>query len=209
MAWLYEPIKDGLRGLAVAITGWVVRPRLVVSCRVERMPIYTGVVPIGGADPVPMHEFRAVGDRPADLAFIGVFNDADRPQSDAVDVIARYSFHAADGTKLFGFPARWRDSLQVWQRGGDSRSILDRMNIHAGTTRELDLALQYVDETDAYGLNTEAQAYPDWQKPEWRLPPGDYRVEARIGMRNSIRTITAEFSLRVREGEALEMRQGL
>jgi hypothetical protein len=202
MEW-YAPLKDAVR----AVAGWFVRPHLVVSCRVERMPIFTGVVPVGGADPVPMHEFHAVGARLADLAFVAVLNDADRPQSDALDVIVRYRFHAADGTRLFGFPARWRDSLQVWQKGGDARSILDRMTIHAGTTRELDLALQYVDEPDAFGLNTEAQAFPEWQKPEWRLPPGDYRVEARIGLRNSIRTTKVEFDIRVRVGEALEIRR--
>jgi hypothetical protein len=201
--WLYSPIKDAMG----AVAGWLVRPHLVVSHRVERMPVFTGLAPVGGTEPVPMHHFQAVGARPADLVFIGVLNDADRPQSDAVDVIARYSFHASDGTKLFEFPARWRDSLQVWQKGGDARSILDRMTIHAGTTRELDVALQYVDERDAYGLNTEAQAYPQWQRPEWKLPPGDYRIKARIGARNHIRTIKVEFDLRVRAGEALDLRR--
>jgi hypothetical protein len=203
MEWLYGPIKDAAR----VVAGWFMRPRLVVSHRVERMPIYTGVAPVGSAEPLPMHSFQAVGARLADLAFIGVLNDADRPQSDAVDVIARYSFHASDGTKLFEFPARWRDSLQVWQKGGDARSILDRMTVHAGTTRQLDVALKYVDESGAYGLNTEAQAYPDWQKPEWKLPPGDYVVKARIGGRNHIRTLKAEFDLIVRAGEAMVMRR--
>ena len=131
----------------------------------------------------------------ADLVWISITNDAHRPQADAIDVSARLYFQASTGQTLFDFPARRRDSPQVWQMGGDAQSIIDRLPIPAGYTRELDVVIKYDDELAAYALNTEAQAYPAWQKPDRMLAPGTYRVKVPISARNLIRSLDGEFEL--------------
>jgi hypothetical protein len=172
------------------------RPRLVVGHRIGHEPVYLGLVPTVGPSPKALHDFMPVAARDADLVWISIKNNSDRPESDALDVTARLWFSDEAGRALFDFPARRRDSLQVWQVGGDAMSIIDRLPIPAGYTRELDVAFRYDGEAEAYGLNTEAEAYPDWKKADWRLAPGEYRVRVRISGAN-FKTIEAEWDLTV------------
>lgn len=178
-----------------SIAAWVTRPRLRISHRIGHEPIYTGVVPVAIPTPKPSHTFVTTGARNADLVWISITNDADRPQGDALDVSAKLWFFDDGDRALFTFPARRRDSPQVWQMGGDAQAIIDRLPIPAGYTRELDVCFKYDDELDAYALNTEAQACPDWQKREWVLHPGTYRVKVRISGRNLLRSVGADFDL--------------
>ncbi|MFI5259591.1 MAG: hypothetical protein ACHQ01_08295 [Candidatus Limnocylindrales bacterium] len=171
---------------------WRNRPRLRISSRVEHMPVYLGPV----FDGPHGRQLAAQAQRPGRFAFIVFENAAERPQSDAVDISARLRFRNAQGRVLFEFPARWRSSKQVWQVGGDPTSIIDRATVLAGRKDELDVAFIYDDEVIAHGLNTEAQAYPFWQKAEWSLEAGAYSVEARVFGRN-IRTQTIKFDLTV------------
>ena len=189
------PILDILHDLRSGLgvfDAWRNRPRLRISSRVEHMPLYLGSVFDGPSG----RRLAAQAQRPGRFAFIVIENAAERPQSDAVDISARLRFRSTEGRLLFEFPARWRSSQQVWQVGGDPRSIIDRALVLAGRKDELDVAFILDDEVVGHGLNTEAQAYPFWQKAEWSLEAGAYVVEARVFGRN-IRTQTIKFDLTV------------
>lgn len=76
------------------------------------------------------------------------------------------------------------------------------MQSFAGNTRELDVVFKYDGEQTAYGLYAEAQAYPDWKRPDSALTPGSYMVNLRIAGRN-VRTRRAAFGLVVPEAGQL------
>jgi hypothetical protein len=203
VAWRF--ILRGAGRVSGRIATWRMRPRLRIEPRVGRERMSAGTVPAAGATPRPPHTFIPMTARNADFAWLVVHNDADRPQSDATDATARLRFSGSRG-HLFDFRARWRNSPQVWQMLGDSASIVDRIVIRANDREELDVVIRWEEEADAYAFNTESQRLPNWCKPDWRLPPGEYRVRVRVSARNAL-AATAEFDLTIPAAGPFELRK--
>ena len=75
LGWAPRLLQSAWRRL----TGWAERPRLVIGHRVERLPVFTVEVPQDALTPLPPNAANPTGYRMADLAFITITNDADRP----------------------------------------------------------------------------------------------------------------------------------
>jgi hypothetical protein len=133
-------------------------------------------------------------DLPIEIAWVHVRNKGTRPSDDAKEVMAVIAVHRSDGSPLFDFQGRWRESRERWEVSSH-RDVSDRVIIPAARRSTLDVAFKYVGETAAYCVNTEStDLAPDWRYRPWELPAGDYLVKVAVSGEN-VSTLTGWFKL--------------
>jgi hypothetical protein len=103
------------------------------------------------------------------------------PEANAKGVSAKITFYDSQNSELFTFDARWSDTDQPSSRAQlQSKFDLLCVDIPIGQTREIDIAMKYPDETDAYGFNNDSYFCSQYQNPQWKLVGEDFTVEVRV-----------------------------
>jgi hypothetical protein len=117
-------------------------------------------------------------------------------RSSALRCRGRVAFrHLDDGQEIFGsaMEARWGntpepvpiqiispDGKQQWSIWDPQRlAIESRIDIPAGESAPLDVAVRFEGEDICYGWNNESYRY-DWRHPRWKLPNGRYLVQVTV-----------------------------
>ena len=116
-------------------------------------------------------------------------------------------FLHVDGSEYItnGMPGRWVASVepvapQLQLSNGQVGTLLDiaRLNmtseidIPAGESEPLDVAVRCDEESDAFGFNNESYQHR-WRNPRWKLPTGRFLVE--VTVRSEGQKITETFLL--------------
>jgi hypothetical protein len=130
---------------------------------------------------------------PIEMAWLHVRNKGTRPTDDAKEVMAVISLHRSDGSPLYDFQGRWRESRER-REVSSYRDVSDRVTIPAARRSTLDVAFKYEGETPAYCVNTEStELAPDWRYKPWELL-GEYLVKVAVSGDN-VSTLIGWFKL--------------
>lgn len=88
-------------------------------------------------------------------------------------------------------PARWTsqpEPLSPVASGNQMGNVIDfarmmlarKVDIHSHEDQHIGLILKFEGDPDCYMFINESYLYPRWQNPNWRLPPGTYRVRVSV-----------------------------
>lgn len=121
---------------------------------------------------------------PFSCVILRITNDAatSAPDSVAKQVGAFLAFYNADGRFLFSFAGRWGDTPQPphLQQNQVPFELLN-VDFPIGGTRELNIAIKYLEDAECYGVNNDSYGYPPYfNNPRWRLDGQRFRVDIRV-----------------------------
>lgn len=103
------------------------------------------------------------------------------PSANAIKVGARLTFYDSNDSELFSFEGRWSDADQPSIRHpGESKADLLSVDIPIGQSRDIDIAMKYPNEAEAYGINNDSYFAFHYQNPAWKLVGEEFRVEVRL-----------------------------
>jgi hypothetical protein len=55
-----------------------------------------------------------------------------------------------------------------------------RMDVHGHHEELVSVVVKFEGEPDCYIFTNESYVFPQWQNPDWRLPPGRYRLRVTV-----------------------------
>ena len=123
---------------------------------------------------------------PSDFAYINLRNRAEHPAGIASDLLGHIWITNEHGSTIY-LRAHWAKC--------PTPAVNDRIVLDPGRLATLDVAWKKPASQTAFGLNSDAMANaPNWEDAQYALPPGRYRVRAKI-MASDARSREGQFEL--------------
>ena len=88
-------------------------------------------------------------------------------------------------------PARWTSQPEPLIPIGSGRQVVNivdfarmmlarKVDVHAHEDQQIGLILKFEGDPDCYLFTNESYLHAQWKNPNWRLPPGTYRLRVTI-----------------------------
>jgi hypothetical protein len=113
---------------------------------------------------------------------IRIVNEPTAPTPESIaKVSAKLIFYDSNLRELFTFHGRWGDTTQPSNLAPNQAAFeLLTVEMPIGISRELDVAMKFLEEEDAYGINNDSWRHGQLKDPRWRLSGVEFSVKVSV-----------------------------